>query len=150
MSELSLSVATFFTRWKSICIFTSILNLTCLSKSIHTRAWIKEFSESQYNLINLYLGFPGGSVVKNLPANVGEVVSMPELGRFLGVGNGNPLQYACLGYPMDRYPWSIPGIGYTPWDCKRVGLDLVTKQQSLLRLKNKIWLAPHKHSSAPF
>ena len=36
-------------------------------------------------------GFPGGSVVKNPPANVGDVGSIPESGRSHGEGNGNPL-----------------------------------------------------------
>ena len=54
------------------------------------------------------LGFPGGSVVKNPPANAGEVGdagSIPGLGRSLGGGNGNPLQYPCLENPMDRGAW---------------------------------------------
>ena len=46
-------------------------------------------------------GFPGGSVEKNLPANAGDVGSIPGLGRSLG-GNDNPLQDSCLGNPMDR------------------------------------------------
>ena len=47
-------------------------------------------------------GFPGDSVVKNRPANTGDVGSIPGSGRSLGVGNGNPLQYSCLENPMDR------------------------------------------------
>ena len=50
-------------------------------------------------------GFPGGSVVKNLPANAGDtgdMGSIPRSGRYPGEGNGNPLQYSCLGKPMDR------------------------------------------------
>ena len=50
-------------------------------------------------------GFPGGSAVKNPPASAGdagEVGSIPGLGRSPGEGNGNPLQYSCLGNPMDR------------------------------------------------
>ena len=47
-------------------------------------------------------GFPGSSVVKNLPANAGAVGSIPGLGRFPGKGNGYPLQYSCLENPMDR------------------------------------------------
>ena len=47
------------------------------------------------------LGFPGGSVAKNLPANTGDAALIPGLGRFPGEGNGNPLQYFCLGNPMD-------------------------------------------------
>ena len=53
-------------------------------------------------------GFPGGSVVKNLPANAGEardVGSIPGLGRSSGGGNGTPLQYSCLGNPTDRGAW---------------------------------------------
>ena len=51
------------------------------------------------------LGFPGGSVVKNLPAKVGDAgdsSSIPGSGRVPGKGNGNPLQYSYLGHPMDR------------------------------------------------
>ena len=39
-------------------------------------------------------GFPGGSEVKNLPANAGDTSLIPESGRYLGEGNGNPLQYS--------------------------------------------------------
>ena len=39
--------------------------------------------------------------VKNPPASAGNVSSIPGLGRFPGEGNGNPLQYSCLGNPMD-------------------------------------------------
>ena len=51
------------------------------------------------------MGFPGGSVVKNPPANAadaGDVSSVPGLGRPLGVGNSNLLQYACPENSMDR------------------------------------------------
>ena len=50
-------------------------------------------------------GFPGGSVLKNLPANARDVRDMgliPGSGRFPGEGNGDPLQNSCLGNPMDR------------------------------------------------
>ena len=50
-------------------------------------------------------GFPGGSVVKYLAASAGDVGSISELGRSPGEGNGNPLQYSCLGNPMDRGTW---------------------------------------------
>ena len=49
-----------------------------------------------------FLGFLGGSVVKNLPANAGDTGSNPKWGRYPGRGNGNPLQDPCLGNPMDR------------------------------------------------
>ena len=47
-------------------------------------------------------GFPGGVVVKNPPANAGDSDLIPGLGRSSGEGNGNPLQYSCLGNSMDR------------------------------------------------
>ena len=50
-------------------------------------------------------GFPGGSVVKNPPANVGDVGSIPGLGRSPRKGNGNPLQYSCLENSMGRGAW---------------------------------------------
>ena len=50
-------------------------------------------------------GLPGGSVVKNLPANTGDVGSIPGLGRSPGEGNDNPHQYSCQGNPMDRRAW---------------------------------------------
>ena len=40
--------------------------------------------------------------MKNLPANAGDVGLIPGWGRSPGEGNGNPLQYFCLGNPMDR------------------------------------------------
>ena len=52
-----------------------------------------------------YLGFPGGAVVKNMPANSGDTGSIPWSGRSPGVGNDNTLQYSCLGNPMDRGAW---------------------------------------------
>ena len=48
------------------------------------------------------MGFPGGSLVKNPPANAGDAGSIPGSGRSPGGGNGNPLQYSCLENPMDR------------------------------------------------
>ena len=46
-------------------------------------------------------GFLGDSVIKNLPANAGDPSSISGAGRFLRGGNDNPLQYSCLGNPMD-------------------------------------------------
>ena len=48
------------------------------------------------------MGFPGGSVVKNLPANTGDVVLIPGLGRSAGEGYGNTLQYFCLEHLLVR------------------------------------------------
>ena len=51
------------------------------------------------------MGFPGGSAITNLPDNAGDMCSIPGLGRSPGEENGNPLQYSCLGNPMDRGVW---------------------------------------------
>ena len=61
-------------------------------------------------------GFPGGTVIKNMPANAGDtrdMGSMPGSGRSPGGGNGTPLQYSCLGNPMDRGTWRATVHGVT-------------------------------------
>ena len=70
-------------------------------------------------------GFPGGSVVKNLPANARDTGLIPGLGRSPGDGNGNPFQHSCLEDPTDREgPGGLQSMG-----SQRVGHDLTTKQQ---------------------
>ena len=56
-------------------------------------------------------GFPGGSVVKNLPTNAGDVSLIPELGRTPGEGNDNPLQYSCLEVPWTEEPGRLQSKG---------------------------------------
>ena len=64
-------------------------------------------------------------MVKNPPANAGDLSSLPGSGRFPGEGNGNPLQYSCLENPKDGGAWwaTVHGVA-------RVGHNLGTKQQS--------------------
>ena len=59
-------------------------------------------------------GFPGGSVGKESACNVGDLGSIPGLGRSPGGGNGNPLQYSCLEKPH----WQRNLVGYSPWGPK--------------------------------
>ena len=61
-----------------------------------------EILEGSYLAARLHKpgGFPGGSAVKNLPANAG--VTIPGLGKSPGGENGNPLQHCCWNNPMDR------------------------------------------------
>ena len=59
------------------------------------------------------MGFHGGTVVKSPSANAGDAVSIPDLGRSLGEGNGYPLQYSCLEKPMDRGAWQAIVHGVT-------------------------------------
>jgi len=52
--------------------------------------------------------FPDGSVGKESACNAGDTrdsISVPRLGSFPGIGNGNPFQYSCLGNPIDRGAW---------------------------------------------
>ena len=71
------------------------------------------------------MGFPNGSAVKNLPINAGDSPSIPRSGRSPAEGNGNSLQYSCLGNPMDRRAW----WAHSPWGLKSVGHNLVTEHQ---------------------
>ena len=56
-------------------------------------------------ILIVVLSFPGGSEVKASASNVGDLGSIPGLGRSPGEGNGNPLQYSCLENPMDGEAW---------------------------------------------
>ena len=70
---------------------------------------------SKLSIVYSLRGFPGGSVVKNPPANVGDARdagSIPGLGRFLREGNNNPLQYSCLENPIDRGAWPATVHGF--------------------------------------
>ena len=72
------------------------------------------------------MGFPGGSEIKNLSANVGAAGGMgliPGLGSSPAEGKGNPLQYSCLANPMDRGAcWAIIHV-------VEKESDIATKQQ---------------------
>ena len=62
-------------------------------------------------LLMIDLGFPGGSDSKESACNVGDLGSIPGLGRSPGEGNGNPLQYSCLEKPHGQR---------SPWGCKEL------------------------------
>ena len=70
------------------------------------------FTLGGQNIEASILGFPGGSVIKNPPPNAGDMGLISGSGRF-GEGNGNPLQYSCLGNPMDRGSWQGTVHGVT-------------------------------------
>ena len=80
------------------------------------------------------MGFPGGSAVKNSPANAGDMSSIPGSGRSPGEGNGNPLQYSCLENPKDRGAWQATVHGVAETDATErqlMHMLLVTKLQTL-------------------
>ena len=68
--------------------------------------------------------FPGGSAVKNLPTNAGDMGSISESGRSPEKGNGNALQFSYLGNPMGRGPWWAIAHGVA-----KVSHYLVAEQQ---------------------
>ena len=73
------------------------------------------------------MGFPGVSVIKNLPSTAGDLASRPESGRSPGEGNGYPFQYSCLGNPMDKGDWYATILGVT-----KESDTTATKQQQIL------------------
>ena len=85
-------------------------------------------------------GFPGGSVGKESTCNAGDkgdVGSVPRLGRSLGGGQGNPLQYSCLEDPMERGAWQA-----AVHEVARIRHDFVTKLPSGgQNTRNDIFLA---------
>ena len=97
------------------CLFFTQLHL--LGK------WINQHECFTHHWALLH-AFPGGSVVKNLPANAGNMGSIPGSGRSHGEGNGNPLQYSSLGNPMDGGAWQA-----TVHEIVKVRHHLATKRQ---------------------
>ena len=81
-------------RKKDHLLFHGILSIQRFSFSI-------KFS----HLLTAIQDFPGGPAVKNTPANAGDMGSIPGLGGCPGEGHGHPLQYPCLGNPVDRGAW---------------------------------------------
>ena len=68
--------------------------------------------DTLWALVMEELGFSGGPVVKNLPANTGgtrDSGSILRSGKSPGVGNGNPLQHSCLENPKDGGGCCLPG-----------------------------------------
>ena len=97
----------------------AIVNSTSMNKGVYVSFWIRVFSRympihgilvsydnSVFNVLsNLHTVFHVVLVVKNLPANAGDLSdsgSIPGSKRSPGEGHGNPLQYSCLENPMDR------------------------------------------------
>ena len=77
------------------------------------------------------MGFRGGPVVKNAPANIGDVGSIPGSGRSPGVGNGNPLQNSCLENPMDKGAWQATAHGVTKSQIQLKQLTHIDLQQGI-------------------
>ena len=83
------------------------------------------------------MGLPIGTVVKNSPANAGDrgdASSIPGMGRFPEGGNGNSLQYSCLGIPMYRGVWRATVLGVT-----KSGMQLRSKANILKNSQKCMW-----------
>ena len=89
-----------------IYIYTHVYIYVCIY--IYICVYIYSFQNfSYYRLLYDAEGFQGGTMVKSPPANAEDASSIPGSGRSPGEGNGNPLQYSCLGNPMDRGAWQV-------------------------------------------
>ena len=84
-----------------------------------------------------YQGYPGNTVVKNPLANAGDAIDVgliPGSERFPGIGNGNLLQYTCLGNPMDKVRWAtVHGVTkrqtwLSNWACTQGGDNLENRE----------------------
>ena len=118
--------------WNQYIYFSSMSCLFCLLKLCVLYVWqyrknkssfldsmylIKPWLAMAYKFILFFkstlnrgilmytIGFPSGSVSKESACNAGDLGSISGSGRSPGEGNGNPLQYPCLGNPMDRGTW---------------------------------------------
>ena len=75
---------------------------------------VKTFAvQPMFSIVSSYKDFPGGSDGKVPVYNAGDPGSIPGSGRSPEEGNGNPLQYSCLGNPMDRGAWGATVHGVT-------------------------------------
>ena len=87
-----------------------VFGFVCVFKS---SVVIKQDGFKKQGHLVITMGFLGGSVVKNLPANAEDTGSIPMSGRSPGEENGNPLHYSCLGNPVDRGAWGPTVHGVT-------------------------------------
>ena len=102
-------------------LFMQILMVAQLVKNLpaiqETRfnSWVRKIPWKRDRLsISVFLSLPGGSDSKESTCYVGNMGSIPGLGRFPGEGHGNPLQYSCLENTHGQRSL----MGYSPWDCK--------------------------------
>ena len=92
------------------------------------------------------MSFPGGSDSKESASNAEDLASIPESGRSLGEGNGNPLQYSCLENSMDRGAWRAAVHGVTKSWTRTEQLSLT---QFIVYCKRWLmWLIPRPTSSS--
>ena len=99
-------------RCLNVTLSPSLINLHLLTTETIAAGKLKDFTvptESEFSgATKTEVGFPGGAVIKNPHTNAGDARDwglIPGSGRCPKIGNGNPLQYSCLGNPMERGAW---------------------------------------------
>ena len=100
-----------------------------LSIGIDSISFIHLFQSLRKYLCTWYWAFPGSSVVKNPPVNAGALGSIP--GSEDSLGSEDPLEEEMATHssiPAWKIPWTGAWQAYSPWGCKRVRHDLVSKQ----------------------
>ena len=85
-------------------------------KGFVMEAWLR--ISGYRGILSGYMGFPGGSDVKESACNVGDLGSVSGWGRSLGGGDGNPLQYSCLENPYGQRSL----VGYSQYGHKESGV----------------------------
>ena len=114
--------------WNGTCLYAG--DLLCTTLSCNCQLTQLPF-QPQCKILNdkayTSMGFPGGSVVKNpSTCQCRRHRFHPSVRETPGGGNGNPVQYSCLGNPMDREAWwATVHVGHRSGE--RVGDDLGTK-----------------------
>ena len=91
-----------------MCVYIRVCVCVCVYVCIYIKG---EVGKNQM-ILWLVRGFPGDSVVKNMPANKGDASLIPGLGRSPGEANGKAFQYSCLENPMDRGGWQATVWGH--------------------------------------
>jgi len=130
-------------EWTLVFSLTKSLFLMFLKSTVFECCSSISFSVKPCFLNILTQGFSGGLVGKETACNAGDLDSIPESGRSPGEGNGNPLQFSCLGNPMDRGQVTVHGV-------ITVGHDLVTKPPPAAQVPLSVWSFAFWTSSAKF
>ena len=115
-----------FSPSHGVCPFSCVIFM-CLFTQLCVMCGFWRFS-----LVLSPMGFPGGSMVKNLPANAGDAGSIPGSGRSPGEGKGYPLQDSCLKNPMGRGAWWLQSMR-----SQRVGHHWDTEHPHTLPARNR-------------
>ena len=122
-------------NWITFCVLFFLSLVAQLVKNLPAMQetplyfWVRKIPWRRDRLPTpVLLGFPGGSDDKESACNMGDLGSVPGLGRSPGGGHGNPIQYSCLENPKDRRAWPAIVHGVTE------------SQTRLKRLSSSSWV----------